>query len=84
MLAVIELDKGDLKFQVPHGDTPDATRNRSLLAGMNIKLLAENMGTSVRMLELHYAKFIAASRRELVEKSTFRLGLKPSNNVTAL
>jgi quinoprotein glucose dehydrogenase len=42
VLAVIELDKGDLKFQVPHGDTPDATRNRSLLAGMNIPKTGQN------------------------------------------
>jgi integrase len=76
------------RAKLPKGCTLYSLRHtyasQSLLAGMNIKLLAENMGTSVRMLELHYAKFIAASRRELVEKSTFRLGLKPSNNVTAL
>jgi quinoprotein glucose dehydrogenase len=42
VLAVIELDKGDLKFQVPHGDTPDAMRNRPLLAGMNIPKTGQN------------------------------------------
>ncbi len=50
--------------------------SQSILAGMNLKLLAENMGTSIRMLEVHYGKFIAASRRKLVEESAFKLGLK--------
>lgn len=49
--------------------------SQSILSGMNLKLLAENMGTSIRMLEKHYGKFIAASRRSLVEKSAFKLGL---------
>lgn len=49
--------------------------SQSILAGMNLKLLAENMGTSIRMLEIHYGKFIAASRQKLVEQSAFKLGL---------
>jgi len=53
--------------------------SQALLAGMNMKLLAENMGTSIKMLELNYAKFIAASRRKLIEESGFKLGLVPSN-----
>jgi quinoprotein glucose dehydrogenase len=36
VLNAIDLDKGDLKWQVPHGDTPDAVRNSPALAGMNI------------------------------------------------
>jgi hypothetical protein len=35
-----------------------------ILAGMSLKLLAETMGTSIQMLEYHYAKFIAASPRQ--------------------
>jgi len=50
--------------------------SQSILAGMNLKLLAENMGTSIRMLEVHYGKFIAASRRKLVDESAFKLGLR--------
>ena len=50
---------------------------------MNIKLLAENMGTSVRMIEKHYGKFVAAARQKLVEESAFKLGLRP-NNVAAI
>ncbi len=36
ILNAIDLDKGELKWQVPHGDTPDAVRNSPLLRGMNI------------------------------------------------
>jgi quinoprotein glucose dehydrogenase len=36
VLAAIDLNNGTLKFQVPHGDTPDAIRNHPLLRGMNI------------------------------------------------
>ena len=33
VLAAIDLDKGELKFQVPHGDTPDNVRTNPALAG---------------------------------------------------
>lgn len=56
--------------------------SQCILAGMNLKMLAENMGTSIRMLEQHYGKFIAASRRKLVEESAFKLGLEPPNIAT--
>jgi quinoprotein glucose dehydrogenase len=36
VVAAIDLNTGNLKFQVPHGDTPDAVRNSPLLKGMNI------------------------------------------------
>jgi quinoprotein glucose dehydrogenase len=42
VLAAIDLDKGELKFQVPHGDTPDAVRNAPLLAGMAIAKTGQN------------------------------------------
>jgi quinoprotein glucose dehydrogenase len=35
-LAAINLDRGDLMWQVPHGDTPDNIRTHPLLAGKNI------------------------------------------------
>jgi integrase len=50
--------------------------SQSIIAGMNIKFLSENMGTSIAMLEKHYAKFFAAIRREQVEKHSFKLGLE--------
>ena len=36
LLNAIDLDKGEIKWQVPHGDTPDAVRNSPLLKGINI------------------------------------------------
>jgi glucose dehydrogenase len=36
VLNAIDVDKGELKWQVPHGDTPDAVRNHPALRGMNI------------------------------------------------
>src|SRR5262249_8680284 len=36
LLNAIDLDKGELKWQVPHGGTPDAVRNSTLLKGMSI------------------------------------------------
>jgi len=36
VLAAINLDRGELMWQVPHGDTPDTVRNHPLLKGMNI------------------------------------------------
>ena len=36
LLAAVDLDRGQLKWQTPHGDTPDAIRNHPLLRGMNI------------------------------------------------
>ena len=42
VLSAIDLDRGELKFQVPHGDTPDAVRTSPLLAGMNIPKTGQN------------------------------------------
>jgi quinoprotein glucose dehydrogenase len=36
LLAAISLDRGELMWQTPHGDTPDAVRNHPALRGMNI------------------------------------------------
>src|SRR5215471_9798727 len=36
MLSAINLERGDLMWQVPHGDTPDNIRNHPKLQGMNI------------------------------------------------
>ena len=37
----------------------------ALLGGVNAQVLAENLGTSIRMIELHYGKFLAADRRAM-------------------
>jgi quinoprotein glucose dehydrogenase len=36
VMAAIDLNTGTLKFQVPHGDTPDNVRNHAALKGLNI------------------------------------------------
>jgi quinoprotein glucose dehydrogenase len=36
MLSAIDLDKGEVKWQTPHGDTPDVVRNNPALRGLNI------------------------------------------------
>jgi len=36
VLSAINLDKGELSWQVPHGDTPDGIRNNPALKGLNI------------------------------------------------
>ena len=36
LIAAIDLDRGDLLWQTPHGDTPDNVRNNPALKGMNI------------------------------------------------
>jgi quinoprotein glucose dehydrogenase len=36
VISAIDLDRGDLKWQVPYGETPDAVRNNAALKGMNI------------------------------------------------
>jgi quinoprotein glucose dehydrogenase len=36
LLNAIDLDKGTMKWQVPHGDTPDTVRNHALLKDKNI------------------------------------------------
>jgi quinoprotein glucose dehydrogenase len=36
VMVGINLDKGDLMWSVPHGDTPDAVRNHPALRGVNV------------------------------------------------
>lgn len=36
VISAIDMSTGTLKWQVPHGDTPDAVRNNPLLKGMTI------------------------------------------------
>jgi quinoprotein glucose dehydrogenase len=36
VVAAVNLDKGELMWQTPHGDTPDAVRNHPALKGLNI------------------------------------------------
>ena len=36
VLSAIQLDRGELLWSVPHGETPDAVRNHPALEGLNI------------------------------------------------
>jgi quinoprotein glucose dehydrogenase len=36
VISAINLDRGDLQWQVPYGETPDVVRNHPALKGMNI------------------------------------------------
>src|SRR5262249_49495338 len=36
VIVSLNLDKGDLDWSVPHGDTPDAVRNSPALRGVNV------------------------------------------------
>jgi glucose dehydrogenase len=42
VLSAIHLDRGELLWQVPHGDTPDAVRNHPALKGLNIPKTGQN------------------------------------------
>ena len=42
VLAAIQLDRGELIWQVPHGDTPDGVRNHPALKGMTIPKTGQN------------------------------------------
>jgi quinoprotein glucose dehydrogenase len=48
VLSAINLDKGDLMWKVPHGDTPDAVRNNPALRGLNIPKTGQ--GVSVGLM----------------------------------
>lgn len=44
--------------------------SRALLAGVNAQVVAENCGTSVRMIEKHYGKFLRSDRRAMFNQVT--------------
>jgi quinoprotein glucose dehydrogenase len=48
-ISAIDLDKGEIAWQVPHGETPDNVRNHPLLKGRNIPRTGQsgNVGTLV-------------------------------------
>jgi len=53
--------------------------SQTILNRMNLALLAENMGTSIAMLEKHYSHFIAQTKTDLIEETSFKLGLTAPN-----
>ena len=49
-ISAINLDKGEIVWQIPHGETPDAIRNNPALKGLNIPRTGQstyNVGTLV-------------------------------------
>jgi quinoprotein glucose dehydrogenase len=42
VLAAIDLDRGELKWQVPHGETPDVVRDHPALKGLTIPRTGQN------------------------------------------
>jgi quinoprotein glucose dehydrogenase len=50
IISAISLDKGEIVWQTPHGDTPDAIRNHAALKGLNIPKTGQsgyNVGTLI-------------------------------------
>src|SRR5262249_52476260 len=47
VMAAIDLNNGTLKWQVAHGDTPDAIRNNPELQGLNIPKTGQNGSVGV-------------------------------------
>ena len=46
LLSAIDMNKGELLFQVAHGETPDAIRNHPKLKGMDIPLTGQGGATT--------------------------------------
>lgn len=42
LLTAINLDKGEITWQIPHGDTPDVVRNHAALKGKDIPKTGQN------------------------------------------
>jgi len=66
-------------YTLRHSHASLAIRN-----GMSLKLLAENMGTSVAMLERHYVKFTLDDKRQLVAQAGPELGLSKGDKTTSI
>jgi quinoprotein glucose dehydrogenase len=50
LLSAIDLDKGELKWQTPHGDTPDNVRNHEALKGKDIPKTGQAQVSGVGLL----------------------------------
>jgi quinoprotein glucose dehydrogenase len=47
VVAAVNLDKGEIMWRVPHGDTPDNVRNHPLLKGLDIPKTGQNGSVGV-------------------------------------
>ena len=68
-LAVAGLDTSGTFYALRHSYI-----SRAIEAGVPLNVVAENCGTSVRMIETTYAKVLAGKRREFIAKGAPRLG----------
>ena len=50
VLTAVNLDRGEISWQVPHGDTPDAVRNHPALKGLNIPKTGQAGTSSVGLM----------------------------------
>ena len=46
LLSAVDMNKGELLFQVPHGETPDAVRNHPALKGLDMPLTGQGGATT--------------------------------------
>ncbi|MFQ5994274.1 MAG: tyrosine-type recombinase/integrase [Acidiferrobacterales bacterium] len=51
----------------------------ALKNGMNVKVLADSVGTSIRMIDKYYAKFLHADRREMFNTALPKFDFKADN-----
>ena len=69
-----ELPKDMTFYALRHSFISFAARN-----GMPLQVLAENCGTSVRMIELNYGKYLNADRRKMLNQAMPSFGYQPDN-----
>jgi quinoprotein glucose dehydrogenase len=50
ILSAVNLDRGEIVWQVPHGDTPDVVRNHPALKGMNIPKTGQAQTSGVGLM----------------------------------
>ena len=60
VMAAVNLDKGEIMWRVPHGDTPDTVRNHPALKGLTIPKTGQNGSVGVLVTK---TLVIAAIRR---------------------
>jgi integrase len=73
-VAVAKLPKETNAYALRHTFISLALKN-----GMNLKVLADSTGTSIRMIEKHYAKFLHQDRRAMFNASLPKFGFKGDN-----
>ena len=73
-----ELPEETSFYAIRHSYVSLAAKN-----GMPLQVLAENVGTSVRMIELNYGKYLNADRRKMLNNALPSFGLQ-QDNVTNL